>query len=164
MDNTVIHPFEPIWNSNSKILILGSIPSPKSRENNFYYAHPRNRFWPVMQNLFDVKLESASEKEEFLLNNRIALWDVLKSCEIDGAADGSIKNPKPNDIKSIVSASSIDAVFTTGSAAYKFYRQFIENDISIKAVPLPSTSPANARMSLEMLIESYRVILTALGL
>ena len=164
MDNTVIHPFKPIWNNNSKILILGSIPSPKSRENNFYYAHPRNRFWPVMQNLFDVKLESVNEKKEFLLYNRIALWDVLKSCEIVGAADGSIKNPQPNDIETIVSSSSIDAVFTTGSAAYKYYRQFIENDISIKAVPLPSTSPANARMSLEKLTESYRVILTALGL
>ena len=164
MDNTVIHPFTPIWNNDSKILILGSIPSPKSRENNFYYAHPRNRFWPVMQNLFNVKLESVNEKKEFLLNNRIALWDVLKSCEIVGAADGSIKNPQPNDIETIVSSSSIDAVFTTGSAAYKYYRQFIENDISIKAVPLPSTSPANARMSLEKLTESYRVILTALGL
>ena len=164
MDNTVIHPFKPIWNNDSKILILGSIPSPKSRENNFYYAHPRNRFWPVMQNLFDVKLESVNEKKEFLLYNRIALWDVLKSCEIVGAADGSIKNPQPNDIETIVSSSSIDAVFTTGSAAYKYYRQFIENDISIKAVPLPSTSPANARMSLEKLTESYRVILTALGL
>ena len=164
MDNTVIHPFKPIWNNNSKILILGSIPSPKSRENNFYYAHPRNRFWPVMQNLFDVKLESVNEKKEFLLNNRIALWDVLKSCEIVGAADGSIKNPQPNDIETIVSSSSIDAVFTTGSAAYKYYRQFIENDISIKAVLLPSTSPANARMSLEKLTESYRVILTALGI
>lgn len=164
MDNTVIHPFKPIWNNNSKILILGSIPSPKSRENNFYYAHPRNRFWPVMQNLFNVKLESVNEKKEFLLNNRIALWDVLKSCEIVGAADGSIKNPQPNDIETIVSSSSIDAVFTTGSAAYKYYRQFIENDISIKAVLLPSTSPANARMSLEKLTESYRVILTALGI
>ena len=164
MNNIVIHPFPPVWNENSKILILGSIPSPKSRENNFYYAHPRNRFWPVMENLFNVKLESVSEKKDFLLNNRIALWDVLKSCEIDGAADGSIKNPQPNDIKSIVSASSIDTVFTTGSAANKFYRRFIEEDISLKAVSLPSTSPANARMSLDTLTESYRVILTALGL
>lgn len=163
MDNTVIHPFSPVWDENSRILILGSIPSPKSRENNFYYAHPRNRFWPVMQSLFNVKLESVSEKKELLLNNHIALWDVLKSCEIDGAADGSIKNPQPNDIKSIISASSIDTVFTTGAAAYKLYRRFIEDDITIKAVPLPSTSPANARMSLDALTQSYRAILTALG-
>ena len=155
----VIHPLEPVADKNSKILILGTMPSPKSREEAFYYAHPRNRFWSVLSHLFGAKLETKEDKTNFLLSHNIALWDVLHSCEIISAADSSIKNPVANDISSIVNNSEIKMIFTTGKTAFSLYNRLCRNDTGIDAIPLPSTSPANARMTLDNLIEEYSVIL-----
>lgn len=155
----IVHPLAPVWNSESKILILGTMPSPKSREESFYYAHPRNRFWQIMSKLFDQELTSVQQKTDFLLNNHIALWDVLYSCDIISAADSTIKNPVANDISGIIKKSSISAVFTTGSTAFRLYNQLLRDNTGIDAVCLPSTSPANARMSFDELLDAYSVIL-----
>ncbi len=158
----IIHPLDPIYNKNSRILILGTMPSPKSREQAFYYAHPRNRFWQVMSLLFESELNTNEEKTDFLLSHGIALWDVLHSCEILNAADNSIRNPKANDIKKLIDSTSIGSVFTTGRTAYSLYEKLCFPDTGIKAVCLPSTSPANASFSLEKLAEAYSVILNRL--
>lgn len=162
MSEFVTHCFEPVFDSSSRILILGTMPSPASRENSFYYSHPRNRFWSVMARLFDCGVPtSAYEKKALLLREHIALWDVLRCCEIDGASDASIRAAQPNDIPSLLAeCPDICCVFTTGGMAYKQYRHFFGNTPDLpEAVPLPSTSPANARMSLNELCMSYRKIL-----
>ena len=162
MSEFVTHCFEPVYDRESRILILGTMPSPASRENNFYYSHPRNRFWSVMARLFGCETPaSAYEKKALLLREHIALWDVLRCCEIDGASDASIRAAQPNDIPSLLAACpDIRRVFTTGGMAYRQYRRFF-GDVSDmpEAYPLPSTSPANARASLDELCESYGVIL-----
>ncbi len=156
----ICHAFEPVFDKNSKILILGTMPSPKSREQGFYYSHPRNRFWPVLAKLFGETVPcTPEEKQSFALRRGIALWDVLSECDIEGASDVSIKNPKPNDLRVILDNANIKAVFTTGAAATKLYSKFCEADTGIKTIALPSTSPANAKMRLEDLVEEYRVIL-----
>lgn len=155
----VIHPLDPIADKHSRILILGTMPSPKSREDAFYYAHPRNRFWAVLSRLFGVTLETKEEKTNFLLSHNIALWDVLHSCDIISAADSSIKNPTANDISGIVKDSDIKMIFTTGKTAFDLYNRLCRKDTGIDAIPLPSTSPANARMTLNTLVEEYAVIL-----
>ncbi|MGX8700010.1 DNA-deoxyinosine glycosylase [Caproiciproducens sp.] len=161
MTETVEHIFGPVYDENSRILILGTIPSPKSREYGFYYSHPQNRFWRIVSDLYGQKLpESNAEKTEFLLRNRIALWDVLKSCKISGADDGSIRDPVANDIGSFLKETDIRAVFTTGTKAAALYRRFCEKSAGRSAIALPSTSPANCRhYSYESLREAYRVIL-----
>lgn len=171
MSEIVYHCFEPVADSKSRVLILGTMPSPASRKNSFYYSHPRTRFWPVMATLFDVPVpRTADEKKALMLEEHIALWDVLKSCEIDGASDASIRNAVPNDIPALLSRfPGIRGIFATGQTAYREYiRAFCgsagnsESGI-ITPVKLPSTSPANARMTLEELIEAYRVILPMLS-
>ena len=153
----IIHPLEPVYFNDSKILILGTMPSPKSRENGFYYSHPQNRFWRVLSNIFFEEVPcTINEKTDFLHRHKIAVWDVLKSCEIKGASDSSIKNAVPNDIRSIIEKSTIKFIFTTGSTAYNLYRRLCEQSVGIGAIPLPSTSPANARMSITALTEIYR--------
>jgi G:T/U mismatch-specific DNA glycosylase len=161
MTETVEHTFGPVYDENSRILILGTIPSPKSREYGFYYSHPQNRFWRIVSDLYGQKLpESNTEKTEFLLRNRIALWDVLKSCKISGADDGSIRDPVANDIGALLKETDIRVVFTTGTKAAALYHRFCEKSAGRPAVALPSTSPANCRhYNYESLREAYRVIL-----
>ncbi|NEG96534.1 DNA-deoxyinosine glycosylase [Bifidobacterium primatium] len=162
----VEHGFGPVWDADSRMLVLGSMPSPKSREAAFYYMHPQNRFWPVMAALFDepVPEPTAEARRDFALRHRFALWDVIASCDIAGASDSSIRNAVPNDLAPIIRASRITHVFTTGGKAAQLYRrlcapQLAAAGIDIPMTPLPSTSPANARMRLPQLVEAYRRIL-----
>ena len=154
---SIIHPIEPVWDSNSKILILGSFPSVKSREQGFFYGHPQNRFWRVLAGVFGGEVPNCIEdKKRFLIENNIALWDVIHSCEIEGSSDSSIKNAVPNDINGIINNSNIQMVFTNGKTADKLYKKYILPSTNIEAVCLPSTSPANAAWSLDGLIEEWR--------
>ena len=156
---TVIHPIPPVYDKHSKVLILGSFPSVKSREYGFFYGHMQNRFWRVVANVFDEKTpESVEEKKEVLLKNGIALWDVIHSCEISGSVDSRIKNAVPNDINRIINESKIERIFTNGKKADELYKKYLENRTGIKAVCLPSTSPANAAWSVEKLTEQWKVI------
>ena len=154
---SIIHPIEPVYDKNSKILILGSFPSVKSREQGFFYGHPQNRFWKVLAGVFECEVPiTVEDKKRFLIENNVALWDVIHSCEIEGSADSSIKNAVPNDINKIIENSSIKAIFTNGKTADKLYKKYIENEIGIEAICLPSTSPANATWSLERLIDFWK--------
>lgn len=155
----ITHPIAPVWDENSRVLILGSFPSVKSRENGFFYGHRQNRFWKVLSAVFDCPVpETIEEKKRFLLQNGVALWDVIASCDITGSADSSIKNAKPNDILPIIMKSKITAVFVNGNTAAKLYEKYLFPETKIKATVLPSTSPANARFTLEMLVESWKII------
>ena len=150
------HPFQPVYNENSKILILGSFPSVKSREDNFYYGHPQNRFWRVISSILKEELPiSAEDKIDMMLRNRIALWDCIASCDIHGSSDASISNVIPNRLTEIISTADIQAIFCNGKKAYELYTKYIEAQINISAVCLPSTSPANAAWNLEKLINEY---------
>ena len=149
----------------SRILILGTIPSPKSRAFGFYYGHPQNRFWRVLADVLEEDIpETNDEKKAFLLRNHIGLWDVLASCEINGASDSSIKNPVPNDFTEILSRGEIQSIYTTGRKATDLYKRYCYPDTQVEAIMLPSTSPANCRVSFEALKEAYRVIRGSLGL
>lgn len=162
---TVEHCIEAVYDECSRVLVLGTMPSPKSREEAFYYAHPRNRFWPVMERLFsleDGSLSSVGARKAFLLDRHIALWDVLASCRIDGASDASIRDARPNDLSPILESAPIGAIFCTGSTAARLYRKLCEPQTDIPCTQLPSTSPANARLDLAALTEAYRPILDAL--
>ncbi|MCQ2425901.1 MAG: DNA-deoxyinosine glycosylase [Lachnospiraceae bacterium] len=159
MKKTEIHPFPPVYDERSEILILGSFPSVKSREENFFYGHPRNRFWQVTAAVFGEEVpHTVGEKKAFLLRNRVALWDVIASCEIEGSADSTIGKVIPNDLSLILSSAPIRAVFVNGRTAEKYYRLYTEKKTGREAVCLPSTSPANAARRLEDLIEAWRVI------
>ena len=151
------HTFEPVWNENSTVLILGRFPSVKSREEGFYYGHPRNRFWKV---LAAVKGEeeptSVDEKKEFLLRNRIAVWDVIASCEIKGSSDSSIRNVIVNDFSEILEKSKVSRLFANGKTAERLYKKYVLPETRVPITVLPSTSPANAAFSLEKLIDCYR--------
>ena len=152
----VTHPFAPIWDENSRILILGSFPSVRSRADNFYYGHPQNRFWKVLAGLYAEPIpQTVEEKKAFLLRHGIALWDVISSCEIENSSDVSIRNAEVNDLSAIFARADIRAVYTNGKAADKLYRKYHERE----AVCLPSTSPANAAWSLEKLLAAWSVIL-----
>jgi len=155
----IIHPLKPIYDKNSKILILGSFPSKISREYDFYYANPTNRFWKIMSKLFDIELSSIESKVDLLYKNHIALWDVIYSCEIAGSSDLSIKNVIPNDIDKILNNSMVKTIFVTGKAAFKYYNKYLKDKLNIEAILLPSSSSANASFSLESLIEKYKVII-----
>lgn len=155
----VEHNIEPVWNSEAEILILGSFPSVKSREEAFFYAHKRNRFWSVASAVFDEeKPESVEEKKAFLLKNHIALWDVIKSCDIMGSSDASIKNVTANDIGRIIDSSRISRIFANGSTAYRLYNRYVYPSLGIKAQLLPSTSPANAKMTAGQLEDEWKTI------
>ena len=157
--NEQVHTFGPIFDSNSEILILGTFPSVKSRENNFYYGHPRNRFWQVIAMVYaeDIPI-TVKEKKELLLKNKIALWDVIEKCDIAGSSDSSIRNVVPADIGCMIKRSNIRRVFTNGATAKKLYDRYILKATGLEAVMLPSTSPANAAYSAERLIEIWRSI------
>ena len=158
--NTVIHPIPPVFDRNSKILILGSFPSVKSREGHFFYHHPKNRFWKTLAGVLDVPVpDTIAEKKAFLLSHRIALWDVIASCSIEGSSDSSIRDVVPNDLSVILSTADNRAIFCNGKTSWNYYRKYQEAVTGIPAVSLPSTSPANAAWSLEKLKGAWNVIL-----
>lgn len=153
------HLIEPIYDQNSRILILGSFPSVKSRQANFFYHHPQNRFWKVLANVFDDGLPMTVEQKKVFLNkHQIALWDVIASCEIKGSSDSSITNVEVNDLKRIIELSSIEHIYTNGNLADKLYHQHFDNIIDIPVTKLPSSSPANAAYSLDKLNEYWKII------
>ena len=155
----LIHPIPPVYDANSRILILGSFPSVKSREQGFFYGHPQNRFWRVTAAVFGDELPgTVPERRAFLLRHGIALWDVIASCEIRGSADASIKDATVNDLRPILEAAPIRAIFVNGQTAAKLYHRYAEPVTGRPAVLLPSTSPANAAWTPERLIEAWRVI------
>ena len=155
----IIHPIPPVFDRSSRILVLGSFPSVKSREANFFYGHPQNRFWKVTAAVFgeDVPV-SVEEKKAFLLRNRIAVWDVIHSCDITGSSDASIRNVVPNDLSVILDAADIRTIFVNGKTAERYYRQYTEPRTGRPAVCLPSTSPANAAWSMEKLAAAWQTI------
>lgn len=153
------HIFPPVWNENSRILILGSFPSVKSREEGFYYGHPRNRFWKVISAVVGEKEPvTIGEKKKMLLRNRIAIWDVIASCEIKGSSDSSIKNVTANDFTKILAGSFINRIFANGKTAERLYNRYAFPVTGVPITVLPSTSPANAAFSLEKLIKYYSTI------
>lgn len=153
------HPFKPVYDKNSKILILGSFPSVKSREEMFFYGHKQNRFWKVTAAVFGCLVpETTEEKRKFLIDNNIAVWDVIASCDITASADSTIKNVKANDLSVILNCADIVKIFVNGRTAEKYYNKYILKTVGRSAVCLPSTSPANAAWSLEKLTEAWRVI------
>ncbi len=145
----------PVYDERSKVLILGSFPSVKSREQNFFYGHPQNRFWRVLPALFGEEVSSVEEKKDFLLRHRIALWDVIDSCDIEGSSDASIKSVKANDLTGILGAAPIEVIFCNGAASKKWYDKLLRDALGREAVQLPSTSPANAKSSLAELTQRY---------
>lgn len=146
----IVHPLEPVYDENSQVLILGMMPSVKSRENKFYYAHPQNRFWKTLSRVYEEEVPLSNEdRKQFLLRHRIALFDVLKSCDIEASSDSSIKNPVPNDFSLILKSTKIEAIFTTGKMAYKLYMKLVYPKTGIEAICLPSTSPANSPKGIE---------------
>lgn len=156
----IIHSIEPVFDTESRVLILGTMPSPKSREVQFYYGHPQNRFWRVLAAVLGEEVpQSVPEKKAMLLRHRIALWDVLAECEITGASDSSIRNPVANDLSVILGHAPVQAVFTTGATAWKLYTRLQKPHTEIEAVRLPSTSPANCAVKMEALTEAYKAIL-----
>ncbi len=152
------HPFPPLYDENSRILILGSFPSVKSREEMFFYGHPQNRFWRVSAAVLGCPVpQTVAEKREMLLSHGVALWDVLASCEIEGSADSSIKNAAANDLSPIFAQAKIEKIFVNGKTAEKYYNKYLKERFGA-AVCLPSTSPANAAWSVERLTAAWSVI------
>lgn len=156
----IVHSFEPVYDKASEILILGTLPSVKSRENNFYYGHKQNRFWKVLATLLKEPVpDTIEEKKAMLLAHRIALWDVIQSCDIKGSSDSSIKNVQPTDIGMILEKTNITRIYANGNKAGQLYQRYQYPVTGRKATVLPSTSPANAAWSLERLCEAWYVIL-----
>lgn len=154
------HTLEPVYNEESEVLILGSFPSVKSRESNFFYGHKQNRFWQVLAELCkeDTPI-SIKEKKEFLLRNKIAVWDVIDECDIVGSSDSSIKNVVPTNLTEVLSVTQINRIFTNGKLAGKLYKKYQEKETKIEAIELPSSSPANAVYTLEKLIDRWKIII-----
>ena len=156
----IVHPFPPLFDNNSKILILGSLPSVKSREQMFFYGHPQNRFWPLIAELFkEPAPRDIEEKRQLVLRHGIALWDSIYSCDIIGSGDSSIKNVVPTDLSLIFEAADINKVFCNGATSWKYYHRYQERELGIQAKALPSTSPANAAWSIERLKSAWKIIL-----
>ncbi|KNZ43501.1 DNA-deoxyinosine glycosylase [Acetobacterium bakii] len=155
--NILIHKFEPVYNEKSKILILGTFPSVKSRTASFYYQHPQNRFWKVISALIGMPTpETIAAERKMLLSNHIAVWDVIYSCDINGSSDSSIRNVVPNDIAKILKETDIKTIYANGGKAYELYNRYCYEKTNEKIIRLPSTSPANAQYSLERLIECWQ--------
>ena len=156
------HNIPPVYDKNSRILILGSFPSVKSREGHFFYNHPQNRFWKVISALLGVSLPTTiEEKRNMLLTNHIALWDVIESCDILGSSDTSIKNALPNNLKIITDKADIRHIYINGGTAYRLFKKY-NSDIGIPSTLMPSTSPANASASLDTLMSRWHIILDEL--
>ena len=155
----LIHPIRPVFDKNSRILILGSFPSVKSREEGFFYGHPQNRFWRVTAGVFgEDPPMSVNEKKSFLLRNHIALWDVIGSCEIDGSSDSSIRNVTVNDLSVILGTADIQEIFLNGKKADQLYRKYLFSVVKRDGICLPSTSPANAAWNMEKLLDAWKII------
>lgn len=158
----ILHPIPPVFNRESRILILGSFPSVKSREGCFFYHHPQNRFWKVLAGVFEQPVPGTiEEKIEFLLTNKIAVWDTIASCRITGSSDSSIKDVVPTDLNQILSEAKITQIYCNGGTSYKYFRKYQEKTTGFTAIALPSTSPANAAWSLERLKNEWAVIRNA---
>ena len=156
----IIHPIPAFYREDSRILILGSFPSIKTRESGFFYGHPQNRFWKVMAALFNEPVPvSNDEKADLLERNRVALWDSIHSCDIIGSSDSSIKNAVPNDFSEILDTADIKHIFTNGKQSHNIYSRYCLPQTGIEDICLPSTSPANAAWTLEKLIDAWRVVL-----
>lgn len=150
------HSFEPVYNHDSRILILGTFPSVKSRANHFYYGHPQNRFWKLLASLRNAPVpETVEQKKAFLLKERIAIWDVIASCDIIGSSDSSIKNVVPADLSVILDTAPISRIYANGAKAYQLYQKYVYPDIQREIIKLPSTSPANAACGMEKLKKSW---------
>ena len=167
----VVHNIAPVWDAGSRVLILGTMPSPSSRAAGFFYMHPRNRFWPVLAALFGErfahsnaspdKSAAAAERREFLLRRHIALWDVLASCELEGAADATIRRPAANDFSALFAGAEITRVFCTGNTAFSLWQRLCAPRWPVPCGRLPSPSPANASWNLERLTQAYTGIVQA---
>ena len=156
----LFHKFEPIFDENSRILILGTFPSVKSREQDFYYAHPRNRFWNILSKLTQEPLPvTKEEKIELLLRNRIALWDVIESCEITGSSDSSIRNVVHAKLERVLCVPQIENIYANGTAAKRLYDRYQREQTGREIIGLPSTSPANAAWNLERLLKAWNCII-----
>ena len=162
MSAALVHPFPPLFNSESRTLILGSFPSVKSREMMFFYGHPQNRFWRVIAALYGEETpRTTEEKSGLILRRNLALWDTIQSCTITGSSDSSVRDVVPNDLSVILQNSRVDRVFCNGALSHKLYTRYCMPQTGISAVKLPSTSPANAAFSLERLIGEWKVLLDA---
>lgn len=157
-----VHPIPPLFNEESETLILGSFPSVKSREATFFYGHPQNRFWTVIAEIYGCeKPQTVEGKKKLILNNKLAMWDVIESCEIEGSADSTISNVTANDLSVILNNSRVSRIFVNGKTAEKYYNKYTYPKTGIKAICLPSTSPANAAWSVEKLVEAWKKIRTS---
>ncbi|MGN0483200.1 MAG: DNA-deoxyinosine glycosylase [Lachnospiraceae bacterium] len=159
----VTHTFGPVYDSRSQILILGSFPSVKSRQQQFYYGHPQNRFWKLLARIFGEENvpDTIPKKKTFLLQHRIAVWDVIESCEIIGSSDSSIRNVTPNDIAGLLEQTQIKTIFCNGTKSYELFQRYVADtikDASVTVEKLPSTSPANAAWKLERLETAWAVV------
>ncbi len=155
----LIHPIPATYDTSSRILILGSFPSPKSRESGYFYGHPQNRFWKIVAALYQEDVPTTvEEKHTLLVRNHIAAWDVIQSCTITGASDSSISDVVVNDLRPILEAADIRQIFVNGKTAFKHYQKYTQPIIQREAICLPSTSPANAAWSLEKLIDAWSII------
>ena len=160
MTEHLVHPIPPLYNERSRVLILGSFPSVKSREAAFFYGHPQNRFWSVLAALFDAKVpQNIEEKTALVLQNHLALWDSIQSCDIVGSSDSSIQNAVPNDLSPILQTADIRAIFCNGGVSFSLYEKYIKPKTNIAAIKLPSTSPANAAWSKQRLTEAWKIII-----
>lgn len=159
----IAHNFDPVYDKNSRVLILGTFPSVKSRAINFYYGHPQNRFWKLLASLTVSSVpQSINEKKAFLLQNRIALWDVIAQCEIMGSSDSSIRNVVPNDLTTILQTAPEIQIFANGTKAWELYQKHMLPATGRPCIKLPSTSPANAAWQMERLKEGWSAVKTAL--
>ena len=156
---TLVHLIAPVWNENARILILGSFPSVRSREAGFYYAHPQNRFWPLMARLYEEPVpQTTEERRTFALRHGIALWDSIQSCVITGSSDASIREATPNDIAGLISQTGIERIFCNGQQSYRVFSRYCASDCPLPAIPLPSTSPANAAWTMDKLAQAWQII------
>ncbi len=159
------HPFGPLYDASSRVLILGSFPSPKSREQKFFYGHPQNRFWPLLARLFSEPVpETVEAKKALALRHHLAIWDSIYSCDIRGASDSSIKNAVPTDLRQVLAQSQVQWIFCNGATSGKYYERYHEGILGIKAVVLPSTSPANAAWNMERLTEAWGILQKLTGI
>lgn len=155
----VKHEFDPVYDERSGLLILGTFPSVKSREQNFYYGHPQNRFWKVLAALFEDRVpETVAEKKELLLSHRVAVWDVIAECDIAGSSDSSIKNVVPEDLSVILNYAPIEKIYANGTKAYDLYMKYSYPVTGREIIKLPSTSPANAAFGMERLLAAWKTI------
>lgn len=156
---TLVHPIPPLFDAQSRVLILGSFPSVKSREAQFFYGHPQNRFWKLLALLFDEETPvTVEEKRALVLRHRLALWDTIRSCTVTGSSDSSICNVVPNDLRVILQHSCVDRIYCNGATSFRLYQKYILPQTGIPAQKLPSTSPANAAWSMERLYRAWEVI------